>query len=108
MDEAAGAVAAASSLVAGASDTLNSLTTNKAALKGLTDELAIATAQEDVALAARERVGEILAQFTSGNLEGSATDLANESNQKVTEAKEAFEDVKTARNNGNINKRAVI
>ena len=101
-------MAAASSLVAGASDTLNSLTTNKAALKGLTDELAIATAQEDVALAARERVREILAQFISGNLEGSATDLANESNQKVTEAKEAFEDVKTARNNGNINKRAVI
>ena len=83
------------------------MATNKVALKGLADELATAATQEDVAEAARNRVGEILSMFSNGDLEGSASDLASESNEKTTEAKEAFELVKAARTAANANKRAL-
>ena len=107
---ASDAKAAASALVAGASDDLNSLATTRSAVtRGLADELTTAETEESNARAAYDETQRIRAEAVDVNPDVDAlADLKVEANQQYNAAKAAFELVKSAKNNGVADKNDII
>ena len=107
---ASDAKAAASALVAGASNDLNSLSTLRSAVtRGLADELTTAETEEAKAEAAYGETQRIRTEAVDVNPDVDAlADLKVEANQEYNAAKAAFNLVKSAKNNGVADKNDII
>jgi hypothetical protein len=104
------AKAAASALVAGASNDLNSLATSRSVVtRGLADELTTAETEESNARDAYDETQRIRAEAVDVNPDVVAlADLKVEANEQYNAAKAAFNLVKSAKNNGVSDKNDII